>query len=463
VFIHEKDDFSANLTNAANGEPNACQLDNADLDGALLQAEETSWWTKAQFILETIVGNAAPSGVGELLGAGEVAPPLMVTTIKLKMREEFLAQPYSAEAFAYWSESVAVLDGCASDPNYITKNYPPGSTFRSVIEALREKYGIVPKQPDWLNNFVPAHDTNEKTGPVDRVTAGQHLDYRIEFENEGEGIAYGVYFIDILDNDLDSSTLSIGPVYSTSDNLIIAPPGSYDPNTRSITWPVGEVGPKMGGYANISVDIRSDAPFDSEIINYGTVIFPSVPEITRTNGLVAVVGYNRPPAIMSIPNQTVNATESLEFTINATDPDRDSLTYQGALQNGASLPEGATIDSMNGIFRWTPTTMQTGTYLMEFTVADFRTESRLNVTIEVMGAQQNLPIVLPGSFGVPTDTNHDGKYDDVNGNGRADFADVVLYFNQMSWIAANEPLSAFDYNGNGRIDFADVVWLFNHL
>ena len=53
--------------------------------------------------------------------------------------------------------------------------------------------------------------------------------------------------------------------------------------------------------------------------------------------------------------------------------------------------------------------------------------------------------------------------EDVNGNGRKDFADVVLYFNQMTWIAANEPVSAFDYNGNGRIDFADVVWLFNAL
>jgi PKD repeat protein len=70
---------------------------------------------------------------------------------------------------------------------------------------------------------------------------------------------------------------------------------------------------------------------------------------------------------------------------------------------------------------------------------------------------------VPGGAGVPTDTNGDGIYDDVNGNGRADFADVVLYFNQMSWISANEPVAAFDCNGNGRIDFADVVWLFGHL
>ncbi len=70
---------------------------------------------------------------------------------------------------------------------------------------------------------------------------------------------------------------------------------------------------------------------------------------------------------------------------------------------------------------------------------------------------------MPGGIGVPTDTDGDGRYEDVNGNGREDFADVVLYFNQMGWIAANEPVAAFDLNGNGRIDFADVVALFNRL
>jgi PKD repeat protein len=50
-----------------------------------------------------------------------------------------------------------------------------------------------------------------------------------------------------------------------------------------------------------------------------------------------------------------------------------------------------------------------------------------------------------------------------NGNGRGDFADAVLFFSAMDWIAANEPAAAFDCNGNGRIDFADVVWLFGRL
>ena len=71
--------------------------------------------------------------------------------------------------------------------------------------------------------------------------------------------------------------------------------------------------------------------------------------------------------------------------------------------------------------------------------------------------------VLPGGTGMPGDLDNDLKCEDVNGNGRKDFADVVLYFNQMSRIAANEPVAAFDYNKNGRVDFADVVWLFNNL
>ncbi len=72
-------------------------------------------------------------------------------------------------------------------------------------------------------------------------------------------------------------------------------------------------------------------------------------------------------------------------------------------------------------------------------------------------------LAVPPGNALPTDTDGDGMYDDVNGNGRKDFADVVLYFNQMSWIGANEPAGCLDFNGNTRVDFADVVWLFNHL
>ncbi|MDI6876041.1 MAG: PKD domain-containing protein [Methanomicrobiales archaeon] len=66
---------------------------------------------------------------------------------------------------------------------------------------------------------------------------------------------------------------------------------------------------------------------------------------------------------------------------------------------------------------------------------------------------------LPG-HPVPTDPNGDGLYEDLNGNGRIDYNDVVLFFNHMEWIAAQQGFACFDFNGNGRIDFDDVVDLF---
>ena len=73
------------------------------------------------------------------------------------------------------------------------------------------------------------------------------------------------------------------------------------------------------------------------------------------------------------------------------------------------------------------------------------------------------PSALPGQGRPPGDPDGDGLYEDLNGNGRTDFADVVLYFDRMDWIAGDGPAVAFDQNGNGRIDFADVVRLFNTL
>ncbi|OPX65383.1 MULTISPECIES: kelch repeat-containing protein [unclassified Methanoregula] len=72
-------------------------------------------------------------------------------------------------------------------------------------------------------------------------------------------------------------------------------------------------------------------------------------------------------------------------------------------------------------------------------------------------------IPLPPYTDPPTDPDEDGIYEDLNANGRPDFADIVLYYDYLDWIAAKEPLAAFDLNGNGRIDFADLVMLYDEV
>jgi len=70
---------------------------------------------------------------------------------------------------------------------------------------------------------------------------------------------------------------------------------------------------------------------------------------------------------------------------------------------------------------------------------------------------------FPGQTKTPTDPDHDGLYDDINGNGRFDFSDIVVFFQNLDWVRDNQPISAFDFNGNGRLDFDDVVTLYDML
>jgi len=146
-----------------------------------------------------------------------------------------------------------------------------------------------------ISRVLVAKDPNIKYGPEGNVTRGQTLDYMIEYENEGKGVAYGVYFTDILDTNLDDSTLKIGPLKSKTDNSVIAPPGIYNPATRTITWFAGEVGPGEGGYTELWINVRDDALHKTAILNYATVYFPSVPEITLTNGIISLVRVNQGP------------------------------------------------------------------------------------------------------------------------------------------------------------------------
>ncbi|WP_373838292.1 S8 family serine peptidase [Methanospirillum sp.] len=89
---------------------------------------------------------------------------------------------------------------------------------------------------------------------------------------------------------------------------------------------------------------------------------------------------------------------------------------------------------------------------------------RINIQKALGGGDSSSGVIpLPGMNKPPKDLNGDGKFEDLNGNGRADYSDVVMFFKHMDWISKNEPVEAFDFSENGRIDFTDVIKLFNSI
>ena len=72
---------------------------------------------------------------------------------------------------------------------------------------------------------------------------------------------------------------------------------------------------------------------------------------------------------------------------------------------------------------------------------------------------------FPGQSNDPTDPDGDFLYEDINGNGRLDYDDIVLYYGNMQWIRDQDDvgIEAYDYNQNSRIDYDDVVVLYQEL
>jgi len=74
---------------------------------------------------------------------------------------------------------------------------------------------------------------------------------------------------------------------------------------------------------------------------------------------------NRAPAF-SLSHHSATLGQLLEFTVTATDPDAGTtLTY-----SAIGLPDGATLDTGTGLFRWTPQPGQSGEHVVTFSASD---------------------------------------------------------------------------------------------
>lgn len=325
---------------------------------------------KQKIVLHVILTAAKapiPYGLGTIFSLvdflGEASLDLIIMRTRLLAYEAGIDERF--EEAAYLSDIGTLLYYLQEDPEYLKKQ---NKTFCQAVEELAEKHNYTP--PKGITQITVARDPNVKYGLEGYVSSGQTLNYTVNYENEGEGIAFGVYFTDTLDEDLDDSTLEICPVISTKDGSVIADPGTYNPSTRTITWLVGEVGPSEGGFATFSVKVRNDAPEDTEIINFATVYFPSVPETTRTNAIVSVVGQPRIAVTNVTPLESV-IERGFTLCINVTVANKAYLTetfnltlYANAtaIQTQSVTLTGRSSDTV--IFVWNTTGFPSGNYTM---------------------------------------------------------------------------------------------------
>jgi hypothetical protein len=117
------------------------------------------------------------------------------------------------------------------------------------------------------------------------TTPGRAMLYRTHYENVGNADALDVKIIDVLDPDLDDST------------LVIQNGGVYEPASRSILWTDPVLPPDEPRFVSFRVNVRGNASPGTRVRNDATIVFPNAvpPSRVDTNFVEHVVPDPRFP------------------------------------------------------------------------------------------------------------------------------------------------------------------------
>ncbi len=238
----------------------------------------------------------------------------------------------------------------------------------------------------------------------DRTTSSPYI-FTWDTANEANGVhTLTAYAIDLAGN--RSNNQNIAVTLTTSQPPVLAAIGNKSVNegsnlsfTISATDPDGgtltysATGLPTGAVFNVSTRVFSWTPTYVQAGSYSVTF-----TVTDAGGLsdsettvITANNVNRPPVLNTIGNKTITVGQSLTFSVSATDPDGDALTY-----SASGLPAGATFNASTRVFSWTPAAGQAGSYNITFTVTDSRGLSNSEtITIAVTAPVQLARITTP--------------------------------------------------------------------
>jgi len=178
-------------------------------------------------------------------------------------------------------------------------------------------------------------------------------------------------------------------------------------------------------------------------------------EITPTvsNGTLTILN-NTPAVTMTSGTISIDEGDTFTASVYITDAGDSSWTVSMDYGDGGTAE---TFESLNSTFTLSHVYSEAGSYSATITVTD-DDGAQDTVTLQVEVA---VALIFPGMLLPSQDLDGDGTNEDVNGNSRLDFADVVLLFQNLGSDIVQMNPDYFDFNNNERADMADIIALFH--
>jgi hypothetical protein len=209
----------------------------------------------------------------------------------------------------------------------------PGATYYLAIQVLDEANHASP-----LSTAVSATTaTSGNHAPILQLIGDKSV-------VEEETLTFAV---SATDADGDPLTYSAGTL----------PVGAaFDAGTRTFTWTPTNL---QSGWYRVMFQVS-----DGQVT------------ISETITITVRSGPNQAPVLAAIGGRSTSENTLLSFSLSATDLDGDALTF-----SATGLPSGASF--AGGVFTWTPTYDQAGSYPVTFTVSDGELTDSEQITITV--------------------------------------------------------------------------------
>ena len=212
--------------------------------------------------------------------------------------------------------SIGECLSCIQAMEECTKNCDPGNKFSDDWEVHRS-IAVGPKDPNEKGSIVQQY-----------IQPDQILVYPIHFKNIGDIEALDVFITDVLDSNLDESTLKF-----------ITPDGaSFDQNTRTVHWDLYGRNLQPGETDNVLLSIRpkQGLPSGTEIRNSALIQFEVFDPLV-TNEVVNIIDSTAPTCVMTPMPAEISTTE-FEISWSGSDAIGEIDTYSVFIsKNGGPL------------------------------------------------------------------------------------------------------------------------------
>ncbi|MGM0575487.1 MAG: putative Ig domain-containing protein [Myxococcota bacterium] len=175
----------------------------------------------------------------------------------------------------------------------------------------------------------------------------------------------------------------IGDRVAASEEPLVIVVEAADPDEDSLAYSVYGALPEEARFVKAERRFEwTPAPEDVGDAVFLTFVVSDGEAFDRETVRIEVVadkGAN-PPEILPVGDQAVVAGEPFEMALKATDPDGDTVTWG----HDGPLPQGATLESATGLFRWTPPQSRVGsTVRVTFTASDGTATTEADVSFVV--------------------------------------------------------------------------------